>query len=102
VKDALEILGKCAALSNNQQAMKKIDKTSKFDFIRLIAVRQYLELISKDRNSKMESSAAVASRLFHDFSNEWKSKCIRKWASYYLDHQQLPQSMQGRHQKYQL
>ena len=99
ISDALDVLTKCTSLSNNKQLMKKLDKTSKFDFIHLTAVRQYFELILKDRNSKMESSAIVAVRIFHGFSIEWKSKCIRKWASYYLDHHELPESMQGRHQK---
>lgn len=97
--EALHKLEKMTELTKNQARFKRSQDISKYDFVRLTAVRQYLENILEHPRSKVSSSQKIASILFKGFSSNHKSKAIRKWASFFVTNHSLPMSKQGRHQK---
>ena len=101
MKKAIGELRKLTQLYSNRRNEAQSKDTSKSDFVRLLAVRRYFELIVENPRAKMQSSRQIASEIYKEFSEESKAKLIRKWASYFLIHKSLPKSGQGRHQKKQ-
>ncbi|GBC21156.2 hypothetical protein RIR_jg24235.t1 [Rhizophagus irregularis DAOM 181602=DAOM 197198] len=62
------------------------------------AIFEYLKLSDENGGGKMEASLNVARMVFVD-GGVWKARQIRNWANYWLLHNALPISYQGKHQK---
>jgi len=98
VEKALEVLMPLSNLTSNRRAENRSKQISKYEFVRLRAVRRYFELIVKSPNSKMESSMQIAQQIYPENNREWRARSIREWGSYYLIHHALPPLNQGKHQ----
>ena len=101
VEKALASLDTNIRVVNNHALEKKLASVSKFDHVRLIAIKRYLELI-KSGKPKVESSLQVASVLFSTRPNRsmvHRARKIRNWAQFYIATNELPSLKQGRHQK---
>lgn len=101
LEKALDSLDANIRVVNNQALEKKLSSISKFDHIRLIAIRRFLELI-KSGEPKVESSLKVATVLFSSKPNRsmvHRARTIRNWAQFYIATNELPSLKQGRHQK---
>ena len=99
VEKALELLRPMTTQVCNQRVENRMRDISKYDFVRLMAVKRYLYRIQSNQESHVCASNQIASELYPDSNTEWKARSIRKWASYFLMHQSLPELNQGKHQK---
>lgn len=98
-KKALPTLEKLTLITSNQIVAKQSENVSKYDFVRLTAVRQYLEHVLEHPVEKVRASNNIASVLFKGLGIRNKSDDIRRWASHFVTHMKLPESQQGRKQK---
>lgn len=96
---SLEVIMPLVNLTSNRRVENRLKQISKYDFVRLRAVRRYFDLILENERSRMESSLKVSRELYPENSCEWKARSIREWASYFLVHHSLPPLTQGKHQK---
>ena len=62
------------------------------------AIFEYLKLLDKNGAGKVKASLNAAQMVFID-GGVWKARQIRYWANYWLFHNALPTSFQGKHQK---
>ena len=62
------------------------------------AIFEYLKLLDKNGVGKVKASLNAAQMVFID-GGAWKARQIRYWANYWLLHNALPASLQGKHQK---
>jgi CRISPR/Cas system-associated endonuclease/helicase Cas3 len=62
------------------------------------AIFEYLKLSDENGSGKMEASLNVARMVFVD-GGVWKARQIRNWTNYWLLHNALPISYQGKHKK---
>ena len=86
-------------ISCNQRKEKRNQAVCKYDYIRLIAVQQFMVKLKEDPRSKISTSVEIAKSLFNKSNPEWNAQKIRQWASCYLAHKELPQPRQGMHVK---
>ncbi|CAB4474979.1 unnamed protein product [Rhizophagus irregularis] len=77
----------------NQHNKMKVDEYNKKR-----AIFEYLKLLNKNGSGKMKASLSVAQIIFID-GRIWKARQIRHWSNYWLLHNALPISFQGKHQK---
>ena len=82
-------------LTPNVLADKKSQSTTKWDFIRKLAVRHYLQSSQKNE-PKIESSEKIASLLFPDRNAVHSGRLIRNWAQYFVNNGALPEHRQGK------
>ena len=97
--ELMDELVEATRIRNNQRIEKSNQNVSKADFIRLLAVRRYYEMVLENPQSKMESSYTIACELFKDSGKINKATSIRRWAGHYLEYKVLPPLQQGCHQK---
>ena len=97
IEQALEILSLRTALSNNGNVDRRLRHISKFDYIRYMAVEQFLTLA--EPNTRVRMSVQIASQLFPKSGKDHTARRIRKWAACFLATGKLPDSRQGRHIK---
>ena len=69
--------------------------TTKWDFIRKFAVRNYLQSLS-EKKLKIESSEKIASVLFPSRNASHSGRLIRQWADYFIHNGELPIHNQGK------
>jgi hypothetical protein len=86
----LEILKK--ELENQHNKIKANEYNKKW------AIFEYLKQLNENGSGKMKASLNIAQSFFLD-GGIWKARQIRYWANYWLLHNTLPISHQGKHQK---
>jgi hypothetical protein len=79
---------------------KQTRNTTKWDFIRKLAVRHYLQSMLKEE-PKVESSEKIASLLLSDRNVVHSGRLIRQWAQYLVHNGVLPVHQQGKFVKKQ-
>lgn len=99
LEEALEALTPLTTLTSNRRVENRLKQIPKYDFVRLIAIKRYFELILENPRSRMESSMQIARELYPEHNCEWKARSIREWGSFYLVKHALPPLNQGKHQK---
>ena len=99
IDDCLAKIKKKTTISCNQRMEKRNQTISKYDYIRLIAIQQFMVKLKEDSQSKISISVEIAKSLFSKSQPEWNARKIRQWASYFLVHKELPQPRQGMHVK---
>jgi hypothetical protein len=99
IERALTILQSMTRLVSNSRVENRFKTVSKYDFVRLRTIKRFFEMTIDDRKRQMLSSQQIARELYPEFSNDWKARCIRRWASHFLIHHVLPPLSQGKHQK---
>ena len=99
IERALREISALTEISTNQYHERRLKNITKFDFIRLMAVERYLSSLNDSPNSRMSSSLKISAELFPNGNQAWTAKNIRQWANFFLAHQELPASNQGKHQK---
>ena len=87
-------------VSPNAIIENKNKSTSKWDLLRKIAVRHYLQSVVS-RQPKIESSEKIASFLFPDRNAVHSGRLIRSWAQYFICNRVLPVQNQGKFVKKQ-
>ncbi|CAB4402431.1 unnamed protein product [Rhizophagus irregularis] len=75
----------------NQHNKMKVDEYNKKR-----AIFEYLKLLNKNGSGKMKASLSIAQIIFID-GRIWKARQIRHWSNYWLLHNALPISFQGKH-----
>ena len=74
---------------------KKNQSTTKWDFMRKIAIRNYFHSLSK-KGPKIESSEKIALMLFPDRNAVHSGRLIRIWDEYFVNYGVLPVQSKGK------
>jgi hypothetical protein len=96
---AVEMLNAEISITPNAIVQKR-DRSTKWDFIRKIAVRHYLKSLD-NRDQKISSSEKIAAMLFPDRNIVHSGRLIRFWAQYFVNYGELPVQKQGKFVKKQ-
>lgn len=99
IDQALTVLHPLTVLVSNQRIDKRLQDISKYDFVRLRAVKRFFEKTRDSPKNKISASLQIACELFPEGNSEWKARSIRQWATYFLANSKLPELKSGRHQK---
>lgn len=97
VNEALSILLSMSTVSINLVNERRLDKVSKYDYVRYMSLTRYFTLIQSGKR-KIQSSIDAAS-LFPGKSQRFQARKIRKWAQHFLRTRRLPEHRQGKHIK---
>ena len=92
---ALQKLKEQIPLTPNTVTERQNKGTSKWDFIRKLAVRNYLQNVSQEQ-PKIECSENIASLLFPNRSVSHSGRLIRQWAEFFISNGELPIHSQGK------
>jgi hypothetical protein len=98
IEEGLRRLSVLTCVTHNQEHEARLRQISKFDFVRYLAIENYL-ITFKRTGQKLSSSIQTASTHFRKRNPESYGRRIRYWAEYYLSHQKLPSHRQGCHVK---
>lgn len=98
VEEALQKLSLITDLSNSRVKEKSLNTMTKFDFVRYLAIENYLLLLKK-KSGKVIASIEVAASHFRHRKSSSQARRIRFWTDYFLVHQTLPVHRQGCHVK---
>jgi hypothetical protein len=91
VLDKLKVL---TELRRNRNLDHRQQSVSKWNFVRLLSVQQYLgELLMK--RPKVVSSQRIASQLFPNCNKVHTGRLFRQWAHYFVDNGESPVQIQG-------
>ena len=82
-------------LTPNVLAEKKSQSTTKWDFIRKLAVRHFLQSLQNNK-PKIVSSENIASLLFPNRNPVHSGRLIRHWDQYFVHNGMLPEHNQGK------
>ena len=82
-------------LTPNVLADKQSRNTTKWDFIRKLAVRHYLQSLQKNE-PKIVTSEKIASLLLPDRNAVHSGRLIRYWAQFFVHNGKLPEHSQGK------
>ena len=93
ISSALDKLNREIDIAPSILSEKQNHDTSKWDFARKIAIRNYLCAIQGNR-PKIEASENIASILFPNRNVSHSGRLIRTWAQLFLDNGQLPMQNQ--------
>ena len=88
-----------AVISSNQRIEKRNCAISKYDYVRLMAIQQFITKWRDNSRQRIAISVQIAQSLFQKSNPEWHARKIRQWASHFLVHKELPQPRQGMHVK---
>ena len=72
--------------------------TSHTDFLRLICIYRYLQMLEK-KLPQVKSSEDIAQSIYPNMKKERRGRNIRIWASFFLKNHKLPSNHQGCHIK---
>ena len=97
VPQAISNLHELTSLSHSMATDRRLSHLTKFDFIRLMAVEQYL--IAAHDFQKIQASVEVAERLFPESNAQYTGRKIRDWSMHFLKVGKLPEHKQGKHAK---
>ena len=86
-----------STVSVNHVNERRLDKVSKYDYVRYMSLTRYFTLIQSGKG-KIESSTDAAS-FFPGKSLQFQARKIRKWAQHFLQTRRLPEHRQGKHIK---
>ena len=95
--EALSILSSMSTVSVNLVDERRLDKVSKYDYVRYMSLTRYFTLIQSGKR-KIESSIEAA-LLFPGKSLQFQARKIRKWAQHFLQTRRLLEHRQGKHIK---
>ena len=98
IEVALENIGKITSISSSRDHELRLRNISKFDFLRYLAIENYLTLLSRT-GQKISSSTRTAEIHFRTRNPTSYGRIIRYWSEYFLSHQNLPSHRQGCHLK---
>lgn len=99
---ALKELTEESIISRNRKEDVKVQKVqSRFDLLRLIAARSYLEAVLLKGKGKMEASQECADSFFirAKGNGSYKARCIRRWTDDYIHHGKFQECKQGKFPK---
>lgn len=98
VVEAIQKLSHVTDISHSRTEEQRLSTTTKFDFVRFLAIEAYLTLLTK-KIGKVAASTEVASTHFRHRNATSQGRRIRFWADFFLCHQKLPVYRQGCHVK---
>lgn len=95
IQRALDKIIQQVNIAPNMIREKHDRATTKWDFARKLAVRNYLQSLV-EKNPKIESSERIASLLFPDRNVSHSGRLIRQWTNHYIENLELPVQTQGK------
>src|SRR5205823_10432525 len=78
------------------KSAKVKDKTFIYDYLHLLSIRQFLQLLLNGEN-KMNASRQIAQTIWH--KGDYMAVCIRRWGSHFAQTGTLLVHHQGKHTK---
>lgn len=96
VEEAIEKLRLVTQNPPNVTQQRRLQKsTNEWQFMCLLALRQYFQKLQQD-SGRIRISEDISKYLFPDRNCVHQGRLIRKWADYYLNTGSIPESRQGR------
>ena len=95
IDEAIERLNGTILVTPNTIAERRSGDITKWNFIRLLSVRRYLNCLKMEQ-PKQKSSEDIAALLFPGRNVYYFGKQIRKWAQHYMQYGNLPDHSQGK------